>query len=109
MIENINMENVEQEQALDLAENLESGETALELTEEEFSDEVEAVEEFTDTLGLTEEEKEVYTRIENDLPDNDLAYASGEGKVKGDCVSTTCTHTMASYWCSYTKCNSGKL
>lgn len=72
---------------------------SMDLDVEEFSDA--SIETLMDKLDLSEEEKEVYRAIRPQIDSAEQNF-SGEVKVKGDCVSTSCVSTTTYVYCAYT-------
>ena len=63
-------------------------------------DSMETLDEVIKALGLDEEEAEVFKDLSaEDMP---TKGASGDAKIYGDCISTTCTYTTTYYSCTYT-------
>ncbi len=102
------MEQANLEQATEAMEqvNLEQATEAMEQASlEQTFEPAEAVdmEGIMDALGLTPEEREAFEAIDSELMNIPVENASGNAKVYGDCVSTTCTYTTTYYSCSWTK------
>ena len=79
---------------------------ALELTSEaaalEDMDRIDSLEDMMDRLGLTDSEKEVYQKLAADMPEMTTEGFSGDVKVVGDCIHTTCSYTKTYFSCTYT-------
>jgi len=83
-------------------EALEHSTEALEGTTEALEGATEALENIMDALDLTQEERQVFASIQPEL-DATVENSSGNAKVYGDCISTTCSYTTVRYSCPYTK------